>query len=109
MTLEELLVLLIGGGGSGIAATFLLEQLKKLAGFGAWWGKLAEETKTILAYTISSIIVAIAYGLQIVFGYALAPETTVGVIEALFAIIVSQIIYGRVRGIRKKREALLYG
>lgn len=100
MTLRDFFMWILSGGGAGVIAYALMEQLGRHTNISA-------EMKRYLSLLLAALVAVLAYSSRVWIGYEPRPETVKAWIEALFAVIAiaiptSQAIHGfvalRVRG-----------
>ena len=93
--LGEFLTWIIGGGGAGILAFWLMENVKGLCDLGA-------EYKRYASLLLAGLLAAGAFGASVGLGYAVNPSDWQGWLESVFAVVavavgLSQVVHGRLR------------
>ena len=104
MELSELLIWILGRGGAGIAAYWLMEHIAFLV-------MLAPQYKRYVSFAIAGVLATLAFLASVAMGYQPEPGTTRAWIEALSSVIgvaigLSQLIHG-VRILPMKKEGQL--
>ena len=96
ITLPEWIAWAIGGGAGVIvwAAVNLLEKRPK---FAAAWDRLQPEWKRLIVFASASALGWLLFWGQVRLGYSPEPGSTAGWLEALFAIVVSQVVHAGVK------------
>ena len=92
MELRELLAWLIGGGGAGVVAYWIVN---------AWFANLNPEPKRYAAMALTGVLAALAFFVTVQIGYAPRPETWLAWVEQVFSVIavalgLNQVIHARV-------------
>jgi hypothetical protein len=95
MTLQEFLIWIISGGGSGVIAYWLLERIGERVNIDA-------EIKRYLSLVLAGLVALGAYMAGIGIGYEPQPDTARAWVEAIFSVIavaigLSQAIHGALR------------
>lgn len=95
MEMQEMLVWVMGGGGAGIVAYWLMGHI-------AFLMQLAPEWKRYASLALAACLAMLAYAAAVGLGYEAQPESSQAWLEALFsvaavAIGLSQAIHGRVK------------
>lgn len=108
ITLEAWTLWLVFGGGAGVITTLGLGLLKKGPKFLAWWDGLVTEVKSLLTYAAAAILGVLGFGLRILMQYQATPTGLPGWVEAVFAIVVSQVVYYGTKFIRRKAQSQAY-
>ncbi len=93
MELKDFLAWLVTGGGAGVIAYVLVDQV-------AWLQELAPRTKRLAAIVLSAVLAILGYLVMMAMGYEAWPLTVYQWIERLFfyatsAFTLSQIIHGQ--------------
>jgi hypothetical protein len=82
------------GGGAGVIAFGVLALVEK---YVDGWSKIPSEFRRYISFALAAALGAAGFWGQVQLGYKAAPETATAWIEALFSVIVSQVIHARLR------------
>jgi hypothetical protein len=95
MELGDFLTWIVGGGGAGLIAFWLMDHVKALRDLGA-------EYKRYASLILAGLLAAGAFGASVGIGYVPNPGTIQGWIEGTFSVVavavgLSQVVHGRLR------------
>jgi len=91
-TLPEWLRWLVGGG-AGVITSGLVALLAKWDKFAVLWDRLSAEVKRYAVFVVASLLGWLGFYIQVSIGYIPRPEDPAAWLEALFSIVVSQVVY----------------
>ena len=80
MTIQEALQWVLVGGGAGWLAYAIIGWIPALE-------NLKDDLKRYASFAMTAILACAGFGLEVVFGFEIAPISVQGWIEALFAVI----------------------
>ena len=87
------------GGGAGVIVWLVVALLEKRPGFAAWWNGLQPEVKRIGVFAVASALGGLLFWGQTALGYVPPPGNLAGWFEAVFAIVVSQVVYAGAKAV----------
>jgi len=85
------------GGGAGAITWGAVALLEKWDRFNAVWNKASSEVKRYIVFAVASLLGWGGFWVQVQIGYIPRPEDPAAWLEALFAVVVSQVVYTGVK------------
>lgn len=99
-TLPEWLAWAVGGG-AGVITWALVELLKKWTSFASVWNRQTREVKRIAVFIVAAVLGSAGFWAQVQLGYVPSPGDPTRWLEALFAIVVSQVVHAGIKATRR--------